>query len=138
MDTHDRTLALVYSCSGCSSTAQMANYLAMQLDRLGIAEMSCIAGVGGNVPHLVSIARSGRPILALDGCALQCVKCCLEQRGLTPTQHVLLHKHGVKKRYHTDFDLNEANALLEQVSAMARKLQRPASQRLDLLGILAG
>lgn len=31
MDTHDRTLALVYSCSGCSSTAQMANYLAMQL-----------------------------------------------------------------------------------------------------------
>ena len=26
---------LVYSCSGCSSTAQMANYLALQLDRIG-------------------------------------------------------------------------------------------------------
>ena len=40
---------LVYSCSGCSSAAQMANYLAVQLDRKGVAEMSCIVGVGGNV-----------------------------------------------------------------------------------------
>ncbi len=138
MNTHDRTLALVYSCSGCSSAAQMANHLAVQLDRLGIAEMSCIAGVGGNVPHLVDIARSGRPILALDGCALQCVKCSLEQRGLSPTQHVLLHKHGVRKRYRTDFDQDEADALFEQVAAMARELQLPAPQRLDLLGRLAG
>ena len=46
----------------------MANHLAVRLDRSGVAEMSCIAGVGGNVPHLVRIARSGRPILALDGC----------------------------------------------------------------------
>ncbi|MCB1967386.1 hypothetical protein CDO44_03055 [Pigmentiphaga sp. NML080357] len=58
---------LVYSCSGCSSAAQMTNHLALQLDRLGLAEMSCIAGVGGGVPALVKTATSGRPILALDG-----------------------------------------------------------------------
>lgn len=40
---------LVYSCSGCSSAAQMSNYLAVQLDRMGIAETPCIAGVGGNI-----------------------------------------------------------------------------------------
>ena len=44
---------LVYSCSGCSSAAQMANYIAVQLDRKGIAEMSCIVGVGGNVKKLL-------------------------------------------------------------------------------------
>lgn len=33
-------LPLVYSCSGCSSAAQMANYLAVSLDRRGLAEMS--------------------------------------------------------------------------------------------------
>src|SRR6516164_4539372 len=49
---------LVYSCSGCSSAAQMANYFAVQLDRSGIAEMSCIAGVGGNVKKLVKTALS--------------------------------------------------------------------------------
>jgi hypothetical protein len=72
-----RNLPLVYSCSGCSSAAQAANYIALKLDREGEAEMSCISGVGGNVQHLVNIARSGRPILALDGCPLACTLHCL-------------------------------------------------------------
>lgn len=38
MSKLDQTLPLVYSCSGCSSAAQMANYLAIQLDRQGDAE----------------------------------------------------------------------------------------------------
>ena len=42
------TLPLVYSCSGCSSAAQLANHLAVRLDRDERAEMSCIAGVGGS------------------------------------------------------------------------------------------
>ena len=68
---------LVYSCSGCSSAAQMANALAVRLDRDGTAEMSCIAGVGGAVIGLVKTAQSGRPILALDGCVLACAAACL-------------------------------------------------------------
>ena len=125
MSTHDQALPLVYSCSGCSSAAQMANHLAVRLDRSGVAEMSCIAGVGGNVPHLVRIARSGRPILALDGCALQCVKNSLAQRGVEPTRHVLLQQLGVKKRYRTDFDPAEADALFRQIAEFARQLQAP-------------
>ena len=82
MSARDKTLPLVYSCSGCSSAAQMANHLAVQLDRRGVAEMSCIAGVGGNVPSLVKVAQSGRAILALDGCPLECVKNSLAQRGV--------------------------------------------------------
>lgn len=46
-------LPLVYSCSGCSSIAQLANQVAVQLDREQVAEMSCIAGVGGGVKSLV-------------------------------------------------------------------------------------
>lgn len=51
MNNERRTLPLVYSCSGCSSAAQMANYVAVQLDRRGAAEMSCIAGVGAMSRH---------------------------------------------------------------------------------------
>ncbi len=36
-------LPLVYSCSGCFSAAQLANDVAIALDRHGMAEMSCIA-----------------------------------------------------------------------------------------------
>lgn len=129
MSHRNPSLPLVYSCSGCSSAAQMTNYIALQLDRRGAAEMSCIAGVGGNVPHLVKIAQSGRPILALDGCPLQCVRSSLAQRGITPTRHVQLHEHGVRKRYHADFDVEEAEKLVESTAAIARELASAASAR---------
>lgn len=100
---HDPKLPLVYSCSGCSNVAQLANTLAVRLDRAGLAEMSCIAGVGGRVASLVSKANSGRPILAIEGCPLQCVRGCLEQHGVKASQHVVLSKYGLKKRYGEDF-----------------------------------
>jgi len=106
-------LPLVYSCSGCSSAAQLANHLALRLDRDGIAEMSCIAGVGGNVASLVRRARdaadSERPILAIDGCALACARNCLARHGITPTLHVQLAESGVRKTYHADFDMADAD-----------------------------
>ena len=110
-------LALVYSCSGCSSAAQLANHLAIRLDRSGQAEMSCIAGVGGDVPSLVRTATSGRPIVAIDGCALACVKSSLARHGVTPALHYDLTKHGVKKRYGTDFDPAQAEPLLRRIAA---------------------
>ena len=110
-------LPLVYSCSGCSSAAQLANHVALQLDRRGLAEMSCIAGVGGDVPYLVKIAQSGRAIVALDGCPLVCVKSCLARHGLTADRHYQLQQYGVKKRQHTDFDVDQAQVVLAQVSS---------------------
>ena len=115
-------LPLVYSCSGCSSAAQMANFLAVRLDREGAAEMSCIAGVGGGVKKLVRTAQSGRPILAIDGCALECAARCLRTAGVEPSEHVLLSTRGVSKRYHANFDPVEAHALLEEVRGKARGL----------------
>lgn len=117
MSKRNVNLPLVYSCSGCSSVAQMANYIALQLDKLGVAEMSCIAGVGGNVPHLVKIARSGRPIIALDGCPLACTKACLARHGLEPDSYHQLNQYSVKKIYHTDFNAEQAQAVLSLVLA---------------------
>ena len=122
MGFQHRQLPVVYSCSGCSSAAQMANQVAVRLDRSGLAEMSCIAGVGGDVPHLVRIARSGRPILALDGCPLECVRSCLAQRGLEPSRHLLLHEHGVKKRQHDDFDAVQAEQVYREAEALVQDL----------------
>jgi uncharacterized metal-binding protein len=109
-------LPLVYSCSGCSSAAQMANHLAIGLDRRGLAEMSCIAGVGGDVPKLVRIAKSGRPIIGIDGCALACVRNCLARHGVEPTEYHLLSDHGVRKRYQADFDTEEAEKVLNKMA----------------------
>lgn len=113
----NKELPLVYSCSGCSSAAQMANHVALQLDRRNAAEMSCIAGVGGDVPALVKVARSGRPIIAIDGCALACAKSCLQRHGVAPDLYYQLNQHGVKKRFHADFDPVEAETITTHICA---------------------
>lgn len=86
----------------------MANHFAVRLDRDGLAEMSCIAGVGGGVAGLVKTARGGRPILALDGCVLQCVSACLANAGVAADTLLVLSDHGVRKRRHADFDVDQA------------------------------
>ncbi|MDR2219627.1 MAG: putative zinc-binding protein [Methylobacillus sp.] len=127
--SHYKTLPLIYACSGCSSAAQTANYIALKLDRDGSAEMSCIAGVGGDVPHLVKIARSGRPLIALDGCPLACTLSCLQQRGLKADYHLQLHEHGVKKKYHANFDQEQADQVAEIVTKEARRLRDQAAMQ---------
>lgn len=106
---------LVYSCSGCSNAAQMANWLAIKMDRDGIAEMSCIAGVGGNIKKLVNTALSGRNTIAIDGCPLACSKACLGNHNITPGMHFELTRYGVSKKHHEDFDIDQANKIYKIV-----------------------
>lgn len=99
----------------------MANHIAVRLDRSGAAEMSCIAGVGGDVKPLVRTALSGRPILALDGCPLHCAARILGRHGIRATWHFDLSEHGVRKRQHEDFDPSEAASMLDLILATVRR-----------------
>lgn len=104
---------LVYACSGCSNVAQLANDLALILNRKNLAEMSSIAGIGGNITELVKTAQSGRSILAIDGCPLNCVKQCLATINVVPTWHIELTMFGLKKRAHDDYLVTDAYDILE-------------------------
>ena len=128
----NRKPPLVYACSGCSSAAQMANQLALWLDRDGMAEMSCIAGVGGGVTGLVRTARNGHASLALDGCVLACVSACLARAGVSADQHVLLSDFGVKKRRHADFDPQQARQVYQHEVLPRAESLRQQVERSDL------
>lgn len=121
MKTRTDNKPLLYSCSGCSSVAQMANYIAVQLDRMGVAEMSCIAGVGGNVKSLVRTAKSGRKIIVIDGCPLACSKACLSNHEVTPDIYIDLSSMGVSKKLHKDFDMDNANQILKRIEILIHK-----------------
>lgn len=121
-DSYD-DLPLVYSCSGCSSAAQMANDLAVRLDREQLAEMSCIAGVGGDVGPLVATATSGRPMLVIDGCPLECARKSLDQHDVAPDRHVNLAKQGIPKEYHTDYDEERAEELFDELADEVEELK---------------
>lgn len=122
MKTNPENKPIVYSCSGCSSAAQMANYIAVRLDRMGLAEMSCIAGVGGNVKKLVKTAVSGRKIIAIDGCPLACSKACLNNHTVRPDVHIDLSTLGVSKKQHEDFDVAEAGRILTNIESLVNNL----------------
>lgn len=113
-------LPIVYSCSGCSSAAQTANMIAIRMDREQIAEMSCIAGVGGDVKSLVKTAKSKRDIIAIDGCPLACSKSCLARHDVEPKYHFVLSDFDVPKIQGADPDPNLFNTAYEQILLLAK------------------
>lgn len=106
---------LIYSCSGCSDVAQLANDAAVRLDHAGDFEMSCISGVGGKVPALVKTARSGRPVTVIDGCPLHCARACLANIGIEPDEHVRLYEFGYRKHYGQSYDAEAVEKVCEEV-----------------------
>lgn len=119
-----RTDPLIYSCSGCSNVAQLANTVALRLDRAGVGEMSCIAGVGGGVVPLVRVARSGRPVVAIDGCKLECAKACLRQVGVEADLHVMLGDLGLRKRFGEECSEGQAEQVEDKLVEMIWGLQK--------------
>lgn len=113
-------LPLVYSCSGCSSAAQTANRIAIKMDREMIAEMSCIAGVGGDVKPLVRTAKSGRDIIAIDGCPLACCKSCLARHNVEPKYHFDLSKFDVPKRLGEDPNPQHVQNAFDQIRELIK------------------
>lgn len=118
-----KDLPIVYSCSGCSNIAQMANNIAVKLDRESIAEMSCIAGVGGQVKLLVKKAKSGKPIIVIDGCPLQCAKHCLNNIGVEANINVVLTDNGLKKIFHEDYDNETVEHEYKKIKNLVESLE---------------
>jgi len=75
---------------------------------------------------LVKRARSGRPILALDGCVLACVKACLGKAGVEATHHMVLNQPGVTKRYHQESTESERAIAWQAVVIVAKQMAEAA------------
>ncbi len=104
----------------------MANYLALQLDRAGEAQMSCIAGVGGDVRPLVQTAKNSEFIITLDGCALKCCQACLGKHHIQSNLPIVLSDYQVEKKLHQDFSMEKAHQLLEEIRS---HLKDPLNRR---------
>ncbi len=106
---------IVYSCSGCSNLAQMAHNISLTLDGDGIAEMSCISGVVGNVKPIMDLANSGRPIIAIDGCDLGCTKACLDKSGIKTDHYFKISDLGFDKRDKWNDSLTENTVAMKSI-----------------------
>lgn len=91
-----RRLPLVFACSGCSSAGQIANHLALELDRRGVAEMSCLAGIGAAKPHFLRKLHD-RPVWVIDGCPIECCQGVFDQADEHVDRNIRLYELGVRK-----------------------------------------
>ena len=71
--------------------------MARRLTREGLGEMSCLAGIGGRVRHLVAVAQRAERILVIDGCPINCARHTLELAGVRRFEHLALHELGLRK-----------------------------------------
>lgn len=104
---------IVFACAGCSQVAKLAWELAKELDRRGIAEMSCLAGVGARKPvFLKKIAH--RKVWVIDGCPIECGLGIFDLIGLPIDRHIRLAEWGFKKHEGSE-DGMDMNAMVARV-----------------------
>jgi uncharacterized metal-binding protein len=111
----DENKPLIYSCTGCSNLAIIAYDIALNIDRDGMAEMSCMSGVVGNIEPIKQLAHSGRPIFVIDGCGLACTKSCTESCGLPIQKYFNLSDYGFDKRSKWDDSLTENSIAMKNI-----------------------
>lgn len=96
---------LVFPCSGGSNVGQMANAAAVEMARRGLANMYCLAGIGGHVGGMVDSAAHADHCIAIDGCSVACARKTLEHAGIRVKRAVVVTALGIEKNH--DFQWSE-------------------------------
>lgn len=119
---------VVLACSGCSAAGELADHTARRLQKLGVARMSCLAGVGGRIPSITNTVRNAPGILMIDGCQLECGAHVLRNAGFTDFKQLKLHELSVRKYDSGRVDESEVARLAE---AAQRVLNEPAKHSIS-------
>lgn len=89
-------LPIVLACAGCSPVAKLSWELANEMDRRGLAEMSCLAGFGAQKPVFLRKLK-GRQVWLIDGCPIHCGKGIFDLIDAPIHKHIRLAELGFEK-----------------------------------------
>lgn len=90
------TPPLVFACAGCSHAGRLAYDVAQEMDRRGVAQMSCLAGIGAQKANFLKQLR-GRTVWVIDGCPTECAAGVFDNIEQKFDVHVRLHEYGIRK-----------------------------------------
>jgi len=116
----------VLACSGCSRAGELADLTARRLQKMGVAKMSCLAGVGGHVKSITTTVQRAPELLMIDGCPLECGANTLRLVGITEFQHLKLHELGVRK-HETEMTSKTVQALTDSAAALLNEAHAVSS-----------
>jgi uncharacterized metal-binding protein len=116
-----KPVVCVLACSGCSAAGELADHTARRLQQLGVAKMSCLAGVGGRIPTIMSTVQQAAGILMIDGCPLECGANVLRHAGFTDFKQLKLHGLNVRKHDAAAVDETTVARLAEEALRLLRQ-----------------
>ena len=105
---------MLLACSGGSNVGQITNDAAKALDRLGAGRMSCLVGVGAQLPSFVQGASEARVVAVIDGCSVACGKVAMQKAGLEPDVYVVATELGIEKGHHFDHTADEVEVVCQK------------------------
>ena len=106
---------LVFSCSGCSHLATMANDIALTLDNDGVAEMSCISWLIAANKAQIKEKSLDRKVILIEGCEKSCSRDCLNQAGVGIDVHINFSNLGFPERSANECSLKEERIAMDYV-----------------------
>lgn len=108
----------IFPCVGASNVGQLSNKIAIELEKQGIGNLMCTAGIGARAPGLMKSAEASDRIIAIDGCPVNCASKTLELAGFKVDRHIVISELGIKKNKDKDLKDDEVSDSLGKTLAI--------------------
>jgi uncharacterized metal-binding protein len=112
----EKVKTLILACSGGSNVGQVANNAMIELDKGGVGNGFCLAGLGADLSGFTESARAGRTIL-IDGCPVACGKKVFEKAGIEPSSYFVITDLGIEKKHAFDRLAEETAQVLGRIKS---------------------
>lgn len=108
------TNVAIFPCVGAANVGQLSNKIAIELEKQGIGNLMCTAGIGARAPGLMKSAEASDRIIAIDGCPVNCASKTLEMAGFEVDKHIVISDLGIKKTKERSIKEEEVSEVLEK------------------------
>ena len=105
----------IFPCVGAANVGQLSNRIAIELEKQGIGNLMCTAGIGARAPGLMKSAEASDRIIAINGCPVNCASKTLELAGFNVDRHIVISELGIKKSKEKDLKDQEVADTLGKV-----------------------
>jgi uncharacterized metal-binding protein len=106
---------LILACSGGSNVGQISNNVMIELDKKGVGNAYCLAGVGAALSGFIESAKAARTIV-IDGCPVGCARKTFEKYGIEPSQYFVVTELGIMKTHNFDTVDGETKEVLNKIT----------------------
>jgi uncharacterized metal-binding protein len=105
----------IFPCAGAANVGQLSNRIAIELEKQGIGNLMCTAGIGARATGLMKSAEASDRIIAIDGCPINCASKTLELAGFKANRQIVISELGIKKSKERDLKDQEVADILGKV-----------------------